>query len=643
LTFASGGTTPQITLNSNGTTDFVTSTSSFATMNSTNANGGVLSFRRNGTNVGHIGNSAQLGAGVLDAIEVRSGTGSSVILKTDGGQLTLATGGGVTLTGALGGTSGTFSGGIVSNGGAIGYGGGELGFGVTTASSTSAIYTLATGSPIIFFDHRATGNTGGFVFRNGSGGANTLLTIASTGAATFSGTTTAANGSLNIESTDPALRFRVTGGSANKRIYEFRAVAAGGVNDIMQLRLWNDAESSASTLLSIASTGAATFSSSVTATKGILGGSSATSAVANLEVFGSTTVSTNNGQIRINDSATTSKTLSIGVDGANNVAFLQSFQDGVAYRSLILNGLGGNVGIGTASPAQKLEVIGIGSFNNDTSSRKWLINAAGGVIQHSLNGNVETQIAFNGGTTYFLGQNVGIGTASPSSKFVVSNGGAEGIEFGYSSGLGGNYLESLNRSNNLSVDMLYFLGSNAGNANHKFFTSATERMRITSVGNTQPGADNAYSLGVSGTRWSAVWAANGTIQTSDEREKKDIVDSDLGLNLITKLRPVSFKWKVGQNVVTSQVVKDKEGNPILDEEGNEKTESVLIPREGKRTHYGLIAQEVEEVLDGKDFGGFIHDEETDTKGLRYDQFVPLLIKSIQELNDKIAILESKLK
>jgi hypothetical protein len=174
-------------------------------------------------------------------------------------------------------------------------------------------------------------------------------------------------------------------------------------------------------------------------------------------------------------------------------------------------------------------------------------------------------------------------------------------------------------------------------------TTFAERMRITSVGNTQPGADNAYSLGVSGTRWSAVWAANGTIQTSDEREKKDIVDSDLGLDLITKLRPVSFKWKVGQNIVTSQVVKDEEGNPILDEEGNEKTESVLIPREGKRTHYGLIAQEVEEVLDGKDFGGFIHDEETDTKGLRYDQFVPLLIKSIQELNDKIAILESKLK
>jgi hypothetical protein len=165
-------------------------------------------------------------------------------------------------------------------------------------------------------------------------------------------------------------------------------------------------------------------------------------------------------------------------------------------------------------------------------------------------------------------------------------------------------------------------------------SSPVERMRINQNGVVQPGTDNSYSLGASGIRWSSVWAANGTIQTSDEREKKDIIDSDLGLDFVSKLRPVSFKWKVGKNEVTSEL----DG---LDEEGNPKTKIVVTPIEGKRTHYGLIAQEVETLLDGKDFGGFIHDSETDIKGLRYDQFIPVLINAIKELKAEIEILKAK--
>ena len=183
-------------------------------------------------------------------------------------------------------------------------------------------------------------------------------------------------------------------------------------------------------------------------------------------------------------------------------------------------------------------------------------------------------------------------------------------------------------------------GNNGGGA-LKFMTSPgtfptnpIERMRIAQNGTVQPGTDNSYSLGASGIRWSAVWAANGTIQTSDEREKKDIVDSDLGLDFISKLRPVSFKWKVGKNEVTSEL----DG---LDEEGNPKTKIVVTPIEGKRTHYGLIAQEVEAALEGKDFGGFIHDKETDIKGLRYDQLIPVMINAIKELKAEIELLKSK--
>lgn len=161
-------------------------------------------------------------------------------------------------------------------------------------------------------------------------------------------------------------------------------------------------------------------------------------------------------------------------------------------------------------------------------------------------------------------------------------------------------------------------------------TSTTERARIDSSGNLLPGADNAYSCGNSGRRWNAIWAAIGTIQTSDEREKTEIVDSPLGLDFIKSLRPVAYKFKVGGNVVST------------DEEGNEVITSVP----GKRQHFGLLAQQVKQALGDTDFGGWILTDTNDTEseqGLRYDEFISPLIKAIQEqqaiINTQAAALE----
>ena len=73
-------------------------------------------------------------------------------------------------------------------------------------------------------------------------------------------------------------------------------------------------------------------------------------------------------------------------------------------------------------------------------------------------------------------------------------------------------------------------------------TSNTDRIAVNENGDFYPTADNASKCGASGVRWSAVWAANGTIQTSDQREKENITDSSIGLNFINSLRPVSYKW-----------------------------------------------------------------------------------------------------
>jgi hypothetical protein len=49
---------------------------------------------------------------------------------------------------------------------------------------------------------------------------------------------------------------------------------------------------------------------------------------------------------------------------------------------------------------------------------------------------------------------------------------------------------------------------------------------ITENGSFKPNADNALSLGLAGNRWAEVFAANGTINTSDANAKQDIADLD---------------------------------------------------------------------------------------------------------------------
>ena len=106
--------------------------------------------------------------------------------------------------------------------------------------------------------------------------------------------------------------------------------------------------------------------------------------------------------------------------------------------------------------------------------------------------------------------------------------------------------------------------------------------------------------------------ANGTINTSDRRLKENIEDSDLGLEFVNKLRPVKYNY-----------IKDK--------------------HDGK-TKYGIIAQEVQEVLkesNNQDFAGIKDSDEY--LGADYIQFVAPLIKAVQELSAEVNQLKQQLK
>jgi hypothetical protein len=152
-----------------------------------------------------------------------------------------------------------------------------------------------------------------------------------------------------------------------------------------------------------------------------------------------------------------------------------------------------------------------------------------------------------------------------------------------------------------------------------------------------PGVDDAFDLGITSSwRFDDIFATNTTVSTSDISEKKDIETSLLGLDFINELNPVSYKWKSSNSM---------------------------------RTHYGLIAQEVKSVMDklnidAIDFAPWIdgngkrYIENGNTvirelpldkdgnkvepkQGLRYSEFISPMMKAIQELSAKVTALEGE--
>lgn len=146
--------------------------------------------------------------------------------------------------------------------------------------------------------------------------------------------------------------------------------------------------------------------------------------------------------------------------------------------------------------------------------------------------------------------------------------------------------------------------------------NATNGLATVAAG-IRPATDNGMTLGASGARWSTIWSATGTIQTSDARQKIDIEPSDLGLDFILALVPARYRFEVGGH-----------------EDG--------VPRPGSRMHYGLLAQQVQSVLGGKDFAGHVLADPADPdseQGLRYESFIAPLVMAIQELEARLRALE----
>lgn len=98
---------------------------------------------------------------------------------------------------------------------------------------------------------------------------------------------------------------------------------------------------------------------------------------------------------------------------------------------------------------------------------------------------------------------------------------------------------------------------------------------------------------------------NNCFSTSDKRLKQDVNTITKASETVNKLRPVTFRW-------------------------NDRAVELNGVKNTKRNNFGVIAQELEEVLPE-----LVHPIHSKYKGVDYEQLIPLLLANIQELNETV--------
>jgi trimeric autotransporter adhesin len=210
-----------------------------------------------------------------------------------------------------------------------------------------------------------------------------------------------------------------------------------------------------------------------------------------------------------------------------------------------------------------------------------------------------------------------------------------GANIGLGGGAGGSITTS---SNNLCIG--YLAGNHDGAittgaqnimiGNYTDTTSASGDY-ATAIGYNVTGAPDYTTLG-SGTddiraqHGVATWAT-----VSDERYKKDIVDSTAGLSFINALQPRTFKYKtLGELPTTFRAY---------------KADSTEVYK-NSNTNHGFIAQEVKEAIDADDSikDGFrLWDDRDDgSQEVAEAALIPVLTKAIQELSAQVTALTERL-
>ncbi|PZF73889.1 tail fiber domain-containing protein [Taibaiella soli] len=326
-----------------------------------------------------------------------------------------------------------------------------------------------------------------------------------------------------------------------------------------------------------------------------------------------------------------SRAVKVEIDPAGGTAYTQI--GGLAPLASVPYAWGANSVLSTSSGGQGL--IGTGSsslwwgFYEGGNYRGYLGSYSGknedvdfGTGASNTVGNLNFTIQAVPKMTIDSIGRVGIGTLHPMTNLQVTSAANDIINIGNMNGWTGFGLaNTATGPYNVIANGGTYLSFLYYSAPTTSISATNSKMLMDGTTNTfRPTNDNVMSLGANGSRWTAVWAANGTIQTSDERYKTNIQPLQAGLNMIMQLRPISYNWK------------------------NENL------RLGTGVNYGFSAQElnttapdlvIHSTTQVDKETGKLTAEYADAYGVKYAEFTPVLVKAIQEQQEMIKVLQQK--
>lgn len=255
----------------------------------------------------------------------------------------------------------------------------------------------------------------------------------------------------------------------------------------------------------------------------------------------------------------------------------------------------------------------------------------------------------SGSDNTVIGKSAGSYWATSSLNTILGSGAGGGLTSGGSNTFVGKSAGSYIDTGELNT----FIGSNAG------YSSSNALSYCTLLGSGSNATGNAQlQLGDAST----TSYAYGAVQNrSDIRDKADIRDTVLGLNFILKLRPRDYRWDMRDDYrPSSDTIPKKPAEGASEEElaayetakqawlDSCSLSNIVHDGSKKRTryHHGLIAQEVQEVLEAEniDFGGY-QDHSLkggqDVKSIGYEELIAPLIKAVQEQQAMIKTLQEQ--